>query len=765
MPILDSECTYDFSRDEMPPEDILDQIKTHDRRMEEVRAVMQRVKAAYETEWVNHIRGQKGSQGALGQAGQVAIEVNSLYRITAAFLAALYPGVPKPSVTRDPSGRGDAEKARRVLAEWVKDPELMLRLEDVSRQALHYYGAGVAVGYDPGTAPAWERVWMRVVPCWELVLDVGVADAKDARFIGRVHFQSLRSIARRYNLNHKDLHGVPRADFLSGTTSSTSTAATRASTDADKPAASSDGAKFVRVLEICNFVDTYTDEDGDTFVGRLEVYLLDQADIRYKKPIWIGPMNLSKHNGDGLAHIIPLIFDHEAEAPLRPLCFSKSVMPQVEELNCYRTRMAQGADRANTQTGIPEGMVNDEEFKQLVNGSPFFMWDPKKMTDLGFKLPQQGILKLETGGIPASVREWAALVEQDLQRMMPMGAPAVTREPSGATAFELGMIERYTDSENGRYGKARNLWLSTVLGVVLRAIIAAMYHRETDSLGSYEEEEEVALSATDAHTDDSSEMEEAHDEDDDTEDIKLEPELVAAVGEDDDRGREDEEGQAPVETPASEEEEVLIFLGEDEKKIEIRPDDLDANFRVNLDGFGAGAAQEAEDRKSLFEVLPSYLALWEKYLADRKSPIAQIYLALLYTYAEKYRIPESLHPETLLAKIDPPAKEEADPDLAQAASAAKPPAAAAPAPAPAAPPPTAPTPAPAGGASALQEQLEAILAMPPQQGLLALAELLRATWPEDAQKLEQATATAPPEQQQALLEQAVTTLLQMEGAP
>jgi len=783
------ESTHDFTRDEMPPEDILEQLDVHDRRMEENRPIMQRIKAANETRWVAHTTQEKNSDKK-SQASKVSIEVNYIYRVTVAFLAALFPGPPEPVVKADPTGRGTPDLARRVLKQWVSDDQLRLRLEDASRQGLHYYGAGVAVGYDPGSAPAYERVWMRVIPCWEMVLDDGVGDPKDARFIGRAHYQSLKKIARRYNIEESDLQGCPRGDFLSGDSLGKRTAR-KADGASEKTTAASDSTKFVRVLEVCNFVDTYKDGE-DVYVGRLEVYLLDQAGERFKKPVWMGPMNLSKPNGEGLAHILPLIFDHETESPLRPLSFAKTILPQVEEHNCYRTRMAQDADKAAKQYGIPEGLFTGEELQEFRKGTTIVEWDSKRVEELGFRTMKEAIVEIETGGIPQGVREYANIVERDLERLMPLSTPAITRDPSGATKYELGMIERYTDSENGRYGKARNIWLGQILFAVLRAIVAAMHHRAEDSTGGFHTQDEVDLAPTEARTDTSDddagdaedrELVAENTSDADTaggeEAIDVDPDLLRAVGD----STPDE--QAPTldeEVIDSEAPETLVFIGEKGERIEVTAEDLDANFSVLVSSFGQGPAQEAEDRKLLFTVLPEYLALWEKYLEMRDEPMGHVYRELLYTYAEEYSLPDRLHPDALLAKINPQPQEDdsPDPELAQAAAGAagantggaaadQPPAqatptAAAPAPAPA--PADQPTTAPGAETDPLMAQLDAIAAMPLVQALQALSELLAENYPDDAATLAQIAANGTPEQQQQLLEDTMAALLnQTEPTP
>ena len=80
-----------------------------------------------------------------------------------------------------------------------------------SRQALLYKGAGAKVGYDP-KREGLDRVWMRVFPYWEMVLDCDVHDWDDARFFGHVSFKPKEEVIDEYGLSD-DLGGTSRDDF------------------------------------------------------------------------------------------------------------------------------------------------------------------------------------------------------------------------------------------------------------------------------------------------------------------------------------------------------------------------------------------------------------------------------------------------------------------------------------------------------------------------------------------------------------------------
>ena len=99
-----------------------------------------------------------------------------------------------------------------------------------------------------------------------------------------------------------------------------------------------DDNNFVRVLEFCNLIDHYVDPENPDikYEGRLEIYVLGQGDAS-KKPVYVGPLPFARHDGEPMAHIIPLIFNYEPEYPLRGIAHVRRLMPQFKELNAYRS--------------------------------------------------------------------------------------------------------------------------------------------------------------------------------------------------------------------------------------------------------------------------------------------------------------------------------------------------------------------------------------------------------------------------------------------
>ena len=132
---------------------------------------------------------------------QIQIEVNRLYGIIESYVAALYPKAARVVVGPGPTLGGDATKVEMVANKWLNQNRTHLRVLKAIRQGLLYPGSGIKVGVDDGPGDVLDRVWFRVIPYWEMVLDSDVYDEEDARFVGHVYYRPLREVEDQYGLS------------------------------------------------------------------------------------------------------------------------------------------------------------------------------------------------------------------------------------------------------------------------------------------------------------------------------------------------------------------------------------------------------------------------------------------------------------------------------------------------------------------------------------------------------------------------------------
>jgi hypothetical protein len=750
---------------------------------------------------------------------EVEVEVNRLWGVITSYLSALYPRASRVVLSPDPSGKGDPEKAELAINRMLSSRKIHERVMTALRQSLLYPGSGMKVGYRPGRGNPMDRVWLRVIPVWEMLLDTEVSDVDDERYRGHLYYRPKHEVEQEYGLS--DLSGVRRVDFLSGSDTEADDYKNRS-----KYETPNDDDNFVRVLEFCNLVDHYVDPENENFKyeGRLEIYVLGQGSVS-KEPVYVGPLPFAKHDGEPMAHIVPLIFNYEPEFPLRGIAHVKRLMPQFKELNAYRSYMAMATRKDTRQYVTRKGTFNSDEMTLLTEGHDGLILE----VDSGYERPlADAILPIQNAPISANIQNYLANVEVDLERVIGT-SPAARGIVTKATAYEVETVQQYTESEFGLHAAIKDQWLASVTELMIRCLIACMQD-DGDSSGSFEAQKtDVAEVGAVAQEDQTPEEENKEPETFDKSKIKSLAEMVGVdVNDDDfkdlaskittkrelddmteeelnllgstlagrtadisraDEEREEEQAElalvrntASMQEPLVDEDAVpplglfqdddsyqivaeQILLRDRNEQVVVSVEDLDADFQISFVEGGRTPLSDAAMQQNLVALLEPYSALWET--ANKGGPIGVFAKNYMKVLAERFDLPKDLHPEELDAKLEieeqekPSKKEkpdEAPPEVPPEMPPEVPPEA------PPGMPPEEPAempleepvaPAPAEEPSP-DQMIAEIAQMPPEQAL----DTLRQLFAESAEILEvvDQIAALPPEQQPAAIQEFLEAL-------
>ena len=741
--------TYDFENAELPPRLIHEQLRAHDKRMRDGRDDWAMFKETYLTKYWRHVRGYLPDKEI--KNGNIDVEVNRLWGVLTSYLSSLYPRASRTVLSPDPAGSGDPVKAELAINRWLGANHIHQRIMSGLRQALLYPGCGAMIGYTPGTGSPLDRVWFRIIPWWELVLDSDVGDPEDERVRGHVYYKPLVEVEREYGL--ENLKGTERTDFLS----KAEALGRKAGTRYDKSKAESDNAAFVRVLELCNMRDTIEDENDPNIVyqGRLEIYILGQGELS-REPVWMGPMPFANADGTPLPHVSPLIFNHEPEFPLRGLSHSARVLPQLRELNSYRSFMAMATRKDTRQYITRKGTFGADELTDLTEGNDGLILQ----LDADYDKPLgDAIVPIANSPISGNIDQYMAIVSEDLERNIGM-SPAARGIVTKATAFEVQAVQQYTESDFGLHASIKDEWLVQLLSVVLRALISCMQDLG-DSAGAYEDQEvalaevgalsigeskdddadgDQSVSESDENEEDSDGDEQAKVADEQYEDAEQEP----FVEEDSIEGIKEDEYE-----PGKIEAEKLV-LRDRREFVEVMVEDLDAAFDISFIEGGGAPMDEVAKQQNLLGLLEPFTMLWGA--VNEGGPNATMARAYMKAIVEKFDLPKDLHPDELEAKASEEAGMVAEggattdeeimigaTDIQEGAP----------------PPPGGPMPpGPAG-----QPDLSQLMNMPPDQAIATLREVF-ANDPDMQQMLNQLDSL-PPEQQAEM----IGSMVSASGAP
>jgi len=730
---MDKDTQQSESRDQLKPSTVHEQLRVHDKHMREIREELALAKASYMTRFWSHVRGgDTRERGRSSRQGDIDIEVNRLWQVITAYMSALYPRAARTVMGPDPAGQGDPTKAEIAANRWLVSRKSHQRIMTALRQSLLYPGCGAKVGYSPGYGSPLDRVWMRVIPWWEMVLDRDAGDMEDERFRAHAFYAPLVEIEEKYGL--EGLGGTDREDFLHGRTD------TGARTSSKKNSAPSDNSAFVRVLEVCNLVDTIKDKDDPSieYRGRLEVYVLGQGPVS-KEPVYVGPLPFSEVDGGAMPHIVPLIFNHEPEFPLRGIAHSSRMMPQIKELNSYRSFMALATRKDTRQYITRKGTFASDELTNLTEGHDGLVLECEQ----GFEKPlADAIIPLQTAPISSNIDRHLMQVENDLERAIGF-SPAARGIVTKATAFEVQAVQQYTESEYGMHASIKDEWLSGLVRLVLRAIVACMQDTG-DSAGAYDEES-VELTETDAKLDETRDSDDESGEDSEQTQSATADDILGGKSPYVDDDSVGDRGTKRVNKDTLAVSFEPLILRDRGENIEITPMDLDAAFDITFVEGGRTPSTDAAMQQNLVGLMEPYMALWGA--SQKGGPDGVIARSYMKVLAERFELPKDLHPDELELRVKADEEEakqkkkDAPPEEVPAAVMGPP-----------GGPPQGMAPPQAGPPGMMPEgapSLEEIAMLPPEQAIPILQQMF-ADDPQMQQALAQLSQMPPEQQQQAI---------------
>jgi len=721
---------YDFDEDILPPKIVMEHLRAHDSRMDDEQPYMALAKASYTTRFWRYIEGQEDLSAAYEMGKLDQVEVNRLKPALSGYLSNLYPRRIKVVIGQSPYTRGDTKKAEMLVNDWLNQPVMRERVLSASRQALLYKGAGAKIGYDP-VEEGLNRVWMRVFPYWEMVLDSDIHDWDDARFIGHVSYQPRQEVIDKYGLD-EDVGGTSRDDYLGNYLASSKRASIKDGVATD------DSSAFVRVLEFCNLTDDFYDMDGTKYKGRLEIYVVDGYDGDML-PVYMGPLPLVDGNAKPLPHIVPLIFEHEPEYPYRGIAYAEQLLPQQKELNTMRSYLAQSARRDARVYLTPKGALDADAMSDLRAGEDgaIIEVDEQYAGNLG-----NVVVPILHGPTSSNIMNSMNMAESDFDRGTTI-SPAALGQVTKATASEVMAIEGHTQSEFGRHAEQRDLFLINVVRRCLAAYTASLYD-VGDSEGAEQDLNEDGFELGDEELKDKREAEGLEEKEPE------EREEIEEIGDEDENLDEDDSSiidlAAEVEPEREETEKKrgemkLVLLDNEGELIEILPEDIDSDFDIGFSEAGRSPLSQMEMRNNILQLSDKMLQLLQ--VAEEAQGTMSVLATEMYkTIHEQFEFPNNLSFDYIqgqVAEQEPEQPEQPEqPGMEQAEA-----------------PPEAPP--EVQGQPSVEEVVQQISQMPPDQALEALSQIF-ADNPEALELIERAKQLPPEQQAEAvqMLLEAVT---------
>ena len=453
--------------------------------------------------------------------------------------------------------------------------------------------------------------------------------------------------------------------------------------------AEKDRGGFVRVLEFINLVDNYVDDDGNEYQGRFEVYVLKQGEIEQEDgkmvpkghPVSTGPIPFADAAGCPIPHILPLIFNPEPEAPLKGVPHATRVLSQCVELNLLRTISSSSAKKDARQYLYRKGKISPEGealIQEGIDGAMIPVDDDNVSLD-------NLVVPIKNSAVSMNIHDAARAAERDLDiagGQSPNARGVVTK----ATAEEIQQVARYTEGDFGYHAQRRDEWMEGICQLFVRAVMAAMqdagdytgaYAQDdvdlfpvgADRVANEEDQKELDELAKDAAQSYEDQPLETGEEEEPSQEMQAdELDLALLLG---DLGPAVDADMVEIE-----EEGVIVQEGfvivDGSEQVMVTVESLDGEFRISFSDEGITPSDAVEQQRNLLGVMEQYMGLWQGYNEGDAATKAMTY-AYMEALHSRFRLPASLAPQALIAKMEESEEEEEPPpEIAEGEAATEP---------------------------------------------------------------------------------------------
>lgn len=460
-------------------------VKEHESRSERVVKESRERIAAYMTRfWDSRLGEVKGNERLPLES---RVEVNRLWSLTNTITSALYPTAARVAFMPDYSGKGDTSKAQAVMNDFLIRHAVQDQILSATTQTVIVGASGIKVAYEPGTARPTDRVHWEVIPAWDMVLDESCTNIGRERYRGVVLWMPKQEAEAKYGVKLiGQAKAQPSSSLSTGDTTESIGVAPTGQIDpygqgpgAGGVSAATDG-EWVRVLEFYNLVDPMRTPGGHTFLGRFEIWILDQGPLS-NAPIRVEAMPFATTSGKPLAPLRPIIFASHPIYPYRHISVLERVMPQVRELNVFRALNAMQARLSATRIlAMVEGAAEQDQTDAALSGQDMIVFKIKQ----DYKgSPKDALFAIDPPREDPAMRSHIAALQQEFTWATGQ-SPNSRGEVTEATKYEVQAANKFTEMELKRYATQLYTGLTESVMVTNRAFILAMQD-VSDSTGGF----------------------------------------------------------------------------------------------------------------------------------------------------------------------------------------------------------------------------------------------------------------------------------------
>ncbi len=376
----------------------------------------------------------------------IRVETSDGFSYIEGFISAFFARQPAVVVGADiAASGGDPKLAQAASNRFLYNQRE--QLEIAARLALIYDYS--ALKLSPRTSSDMlDKVVIKAVPCWEVVVDRDATGADDQRYIGHNYYITLAQAKQIWGT--KKYTAVPKVDYF---TSDDKGRLPRSNNSLP------DDYLYIEILELYDFVND-------------EVYFFSPNYHNGQKFLLRDTIPVRTYDDKALAPIVPLFFSRVPSRPFIGLSAMGRVYDQIYEKNVLRTYWANAVRRDSRQYLYKEGLVDEEALAKVTAGIDGAMIGIDNDT-------LEGVIKaVPVEPISGNFDRYLAYIESDLARGSVL-APFSRGEATKATATEITALAQYSASEIGKMARERDNALENIIITYLRQLVLLADEGET----------------------------------------------------------------------------------------------------------------------------------------------------------------------------------------------------------------------------------------------------------------------------------------------
>ena len=405
-------------------------LKEHEDYYDHCRSELKKYRDVYE----NRFWSEKWNDDAM-----IRVETSDAYSYIEGFIASLFSRNPAVVVSKDPAmPNGEPTLAQEIVNRFLFDKRDAI--ETASRLALIYPQSFLKLS-PTQSEDILERVDIRAIPPWEIIVDLDATSWQTQRFCGHTYYLDIPSAKSKFG--DKKFKPIPKVDYFN------SASKYKGYTPGEKETLP-DEYLYIQIVELYDFaydkLYIYTPNWGD---GQ---DLLEKTDIPIRT-----------YDDRPLSPICPLYFASKPERPMCGLSAISRAYDQFYEKNILRTYWANAVRRDSRQYIYKEGSMDEEALAKVTSGIDGAMIAVDEQSLDGIIRP------IDVIPISTNFDRYQAQIEADINRASIL-APFSRGEASKATATEITALAQYSASEIGKLARQKDQAIENIAQTYLRII-------------------------------------------------------------------------------------------------------------------------------------------------------------------------------------------------------------------------------------------------------------------------------------------------------